>query len=54
MRPRLDKQLDDGLDDVVSLSVDPDEHGHVPHVEMALVVYELVENAEKEVMRLLD
>lgn len=44
-RTDLDEQFDDGLDDVESFPVDPDQRSHVPHVEVPLLIDQLVEDA---------
>lgn len=41
----LDQQLYDGFHDVEPLPVDPDERRHVPHVEVSVLVDQLIEDA---------
>lgn len=42
----LDEKLDDGFHDVEAFSVHPDQGGDVPHVEMPILVDQLVEDAD--------
>lgn len=44
MIPYPDEKLDDGFHDGGAFPVDPDKRGDVTHVEMVLVVDELVED----------
>lgn len=43
----LDEKLNDRFNDVEAFPVDPDQGSHVSHVEMPLLVDELVEDAAK-------
>lgn len=42
----LDEELDDGFHDVKAFPVHPDQGGDVPHVEMPILVDQLVEDAD--------
>lgn len=43
-RTDLDEQFDNRLDDVESFPVDPNQGCYVPHVEMPLLIDQLVED----------